>query len=56
MRKDPDWSLSNCEPRRDPATHDVTSWEAVFAVLASLGLIAYLAGMVWVVWFNGDSP
>lgn len=54
MRDDPDWSLSDCEPRRDPTPHAAVAWEAVLTVLVSLGLIAYLAGMVWVVWFNGD--
>jgi hypothetical protein len=54
MKEDPDWTLSDCDPRRDPATHDVISWEAVISVVASLALIAYLAGMIWIVWFNKD--
>ena len=54
MKEDPDWSLSDRESHRGPSTREVTSWGTVFAVLVSLGFIAYLAGMVWVVWFNGD--
>lgn len=56
MKDEPDWSLSNCDPRQEPVTRDVPSWETVLAVVVSLGFIAYLAGMVWVVWFNGDRP
>jgi len=54
MKEDPDWSLSNCEPRRDRLSRDVGSWGTVLAVLVSIGFILYLAGMVWIVWFHGE--